>query len=133
VEIESTLGGALPGYEIGAELERGACGVVLAGRHRQLGREVAIKQMSPGPVAQRHGADSVPLRSTTLASIDHPHIVPVYDYVERDDACILVMERLAGGTVWRRFVDGGVVTPCPRAAGYEARGSSSPDSESGSS
>jgi serine/threonine-protein kinase len=42
-----------------------------------------------------------------LASIDHPHIVPVYDYVEHDDACVLVMERLAGGTVWHRFVDRG--------------------------
>ena len=42
-----------------------------------------------------------------LASIDSPHIVPVYDYIEHDDACILVMERLGGGTVWSRFVDRG--------------------------
>jgi serine/threonine-protein kinase len=107
VEIESTLAEALPGYEIGVELGRGAFGVVLAGRHRQLGREVAIKQLSPGLV----GDDAVRARflaeAQVLASIDHPHIVPVYDYVEHDDACILVMERLAGGTVWSRFVDRG--------------------------
>src|ERR1700678_2850223 len=48
VESDSTLGLALPGYEIGTELGRGAFGVVIAGRHRQLGRDVAIKQLSPG-------------------------------------------------------------------------------------
>ncbi|MFE9580329.1 hypothetical protein ACFYO1_28355 [Nocardia sp. NPDC006044] len=35
---------ALPAYEIGAELGRGGCGVVLAGTHRRLGRPVAIKR-----------------------------------------------------------------------------------------
>jgi len=107
VEIESTLGAALPGYEIGAELGRGAFGVVLAGRHRQLGREVAIKQLSPGLVSNDVVRTRFLSEAQVLASIDHPHIVPVYDYVEHDDACILVMERLAGGTVWRRFVDRG--------------------------
>ena len=48
MEIESTLGAALPGYDIGGELGRGAFGVVMAGRHRQLGRDVAIKQLAPG-------------------------------------------------------------------------------------
>jgi len=107
VEIQSTLGAALPGYEIGAELGRGAFGVVVAGRHRQLGREVAIKQLAPGLVSDDAVRSRFLAEAQVLASIDHPHIVPVYDYVEHDDACILVMERLAGGTVWRRFVDRG--------------------------
>lgn len=96
MDIESTLGEALPGYEIGTELGRGAFGVVIAGRHRQLGREVAIKQLSPGLVNDESVRARFLAEARVLASIDHPHIVPVYDYVEHDDACILVMERLAG-------------------------------------
>ncbi|MGA2521962.1 MAG: serine/threonine-protein kinase [Acidimicrobiales bacterium] len=111
MEIEGTLGAALPGYEVGAELGRGAFGVVLAGRHRQLGREVAIKLLSPGLVSNDVVRARFLSEAQVLASIDHPHIVPVYDYVEHDDACILVMERLAGGTVWRRFVDRGFDQP----------------------
>src|SRR5919109_612972 len=36
---------ALPGYEIEREVGRGAWGVVLRARHRQLGRPVAIKEL----------------------------------------------------------------------------------------
>ena len=71
MEIESTLGVALPGYEIGAELGRGAFGVVIAGRHRQLGREVAIKQLSPGLVSDDISALPVPGRSTG-PGVDRP-------------------------------------------------------------
>jgi hypothetical protein len=107
VDSGDTLSEALPGYEIGGELGRGAYGVVLAGRHRQLGREVAIKQLAPGLVQTESVRSRFLVEAQVLASISHPHIVPVYDYVERDDACILVMERLAGGTVWSRFVNRG--------------------------
>jgi hypothetical protein len=100
------LEAALPGYEIGGELGRGAFGVVVAGVHRQLGRPVAIKQLP-----QAFGADpAVRARFATearvLASLDHPHIVPVFDYVESDGLCVLVMERLSGGTVAKRRQDG---------------------------
>lgn len=98
---------ALPGYEIGVELGRGAYGVVVSGRHRQLGREVAIKQLSPSLVDNRSVRARFLAEAQVLASMDHPHIVPIYDYVEHDDACALVMERLTGGTVWKRFVDRG--------------------------
>jgi hypothetical protein len=37
---------ALPDYEIGHEMGRGQCGIVWSGRHRQLRREVAIKQLA---------------------------------------------------------------------------------------
>lgn len=107
MDNESTLQAALPGYEIGTELGRGAFGVVVAGRHRQLNRDVAIKLLSPGLVQNDVVRARFLAEARVLAALDHPHIVPVFDYVEHDEACILVMERLVGGTVWRRFVDQG--------------------------
>lgn len=106
-ETRNTLDAALPGYAIGPELGRGAFGVVRAGVHRQLGRNVAIKQLSPALMTSEAARSRFLAEAQVLASIDHPHIVPVFDYVELDHTCALVMERLAGGTVWRRFVDRG--------------------------
>ena len=98
---------ALPAYEIGSELGRGAYGVVLAGRHHQLGRLVAIKQL---PFA--FGGDAAVrarfiAEARVLATLDHPHIVAIYDFVDYEGLCLLVMERLTGGTVWSRFHAGG--------------------------
>src|SRR5260370_27075544 len=94
---------ALPAYEIGADLGRGAFGVVLAATHRELRRDVAVKQLSrevgADPLVRRRFAAEARL----LASLDHPHIVPIHDYVERDGLCLLVMERLGGGTLADRM------------------------------
>jgi Protein kinase domain len=93
---------ALPGYEIGEHLGRGAFGVVFAARHRGLGRDVAVKRLP----AQFAEDPDVRARFTAearlLASLDHAHIVPVYDFVEHGGMCLLVMERLTGGTVGSR-------------------------------
>ena len=103
----AALAAALPAYEIGTELGRGADGIVLAARHRQLGRLVAIKQLP-----RAFGADPA-MRSRfisearVLAALDHPHIVAIYDFVDYDGLCLLVMERLPGGTVRSRFDTGG--------------------------
>jgi hypothetical protein len=87
---------ALPQYEVGVELGRGGWGIVLAGRHRQLGRDVDEARL--------------------LASLDHPHIVPIYDFVEQDGLCLLVMEQLPGGTLWSRFSTDGFTPPSAAAA-----------------
>ena len=117
---------ALPGYDIGEQVGRGGCGVVLSGYHRRLQRPVAIKQIPP------QFADDVAVRrrfvaeARLMAAIDHPHVVPIYDYVEHDDLCLLVMEYLPAGTVADRFAKEGfdassamaVALSC--AAGLEA-------------
>ena len=100
---------ALPAYEVGSELGRGGWGVVLEGRHRQLGREVAIKQLPPGLAADSSVLGRFIAEARVLAALDHPHIVPIYDYVEKDGLCLLVMEKLPGGTVWARFTSQGFV------------------------
>ena len=46
-----------------------------------------------------------------LAALDHPHVVPVFDFVEKDGLCLLVMELLPGGTVWSRFGGNGFTPP----------------------
>ena len=46
-----------------------------------------------------------------LASLDHPHVVPVYDFVEREGICLLVMELLPGGTLRSRVAAGGCTAP----------------------
>jgi serine/threonine-protein kinase len=86
---------ALPGYELGAELGRGAFGLVIAARHRQLDRDVAIKVLGrPGdPVEEsRFRAEA-----RVLSELDHPHVVRLHDYVEHSGLFLLVMERLSGG------------------------------------
>src|SRR5579864_2820808 len=99
---QEAVAAALPLYEVEGELGRGAWGVVLSGRHRQLGRLVAIKQLP-----REFGADPA-VRSRfvaearLLASLEHPHVVPLYDFVEHEGLCLLVMERLTGGTLWSR-------------------------------
>lgn len=98
---------ALPNYDVGAELGRGGWGVVLGARHRTLGRPVAIKQLPRGFAADPGVRARFVAEAQVLAALSHPHIVPVYDYVESDEMCLLVMEALPGGTVWSRFVEQG--------------------------
>jgi serine/threonine protein kinase len=108
------LTAALPAYDIGDELGQGGMGVVVSGQHRGLGRRVAIKQLpavfAADPAVRRRFTEE----ARVLASLDHPHVVPVYDFVERDGVCLLVMEHLSGGTLRSRVADAGGFSP-PRA------------------
>ncbi|HEV7523317.1 MAG TPA: protein kinase, partial [Acidimicrobiia bacterium] len=99
---------ALPGYDIGAEIGRGGWGVVLRAEHRQLGRAVAIKQLPRAFAADPGVRRRFVSEARLLATLDHPHIVPIYDYVEDEGLCLLVMELLAGGTLWDRLTTTGV-------------------------
>jgi serine/threonine-protein kinase len=102
---------ALPGYEVGGTIGRGAWGQVLSGRHRALGRDVAIKQLPRAFAADPTVRGRFVTEGRLLASLDHPHIVPVFDFVEQGGVCVLVMEMLPGGTVWDRFTSAGFTPP----------------------
>ncbi|MCK9924408.1 protein kinase [Frankia sp. AgPm24] len=91
---------ALPGYELGVVLGQGASGVVLEARHRQISRRVAVKVLTRAGVQARAGFRR---EADVLAGLDHPHIVRIYDYVERDDLALLIMEHLGGGTLRTRL------------------------------
>lgn len=119
------LAEALPRYEIGDELGRGGWGVVYAGRHRELGRAVAIKQL-----ARQIGRDATDRQrfvaeARLVAGLQHPHIVPVYDFVERPGVCAIVMELATGGSLRNRIetdglsIDAAVAVALATAAGLQ--------------
>ncbi|WP_026239683.1 WD40 repeat domain-containing serine/threonine protein kinase [Parafrankia discariae] len=101
------LAAALPGYTLGDLLGAGASGFVLAGWHRGLQRDVAVKMVMRGP-GRRSFADEARI----LAGLDHPHVVRVYDYVETGELSLLVMEMLSGGTLTRRRAGMTSLTAC---------------------
>jgi serine/threonine-protein kinase len=105
------LSGLLPGYAFERELGRGAMGVVFLARHESLGRSVAVKELQGALAADPATRSRFVVEAKVMASLDHPHVVPVYDFVERDDRCVLVMEQLPGGTVWDQFVSDGMTMP----------------------
>jgi non-specific serine/threonine protein kinase len=99
IELDQ-VAAALPAYEIGDELGRGSTGIVLAARHRQLGREVAIKLLPPELAENPEVRRRFVAEARLLASFSHVHVVGVYDFVEDDGLCLLVLERLGGGTLY---------------------------------
>ncbi|SMD23167.1 serine/threonine-protein kinase [Lentzea albidocapillata] len=104
----SSVVAALPQYAVGDQIGEGGMGVVYGGVHRQLGRPVAIKRLPHAVAEDPRMSERFEHEARLLARLDHPHIVPVYDYVRQQGEHLLVMERLDGGTVWSRFSGDGL-------------------------
>ena len=102
---------AMPDYDIERELGRGGMGVVFLGRHRRLLRGAAIKELPPTIAVEDEVRERFATEAQTLAGLAHPHIVPIFDYVERDGECLIVMQELPGGSVWDRFTSDGLTPP----------------------
>ncbi|OHV29722.1 MULTISPECIES: protein kinase domain-containing protein [Pseudofrankia] len=134
----AAVAAALPGIEIGGQVGAGAFGLVLAGRHRALNRDVAVKVLpassegslgpvpgpgaapQAGPVRVPAGRSGLQTEARLLASLDHPNIVRVYDYVETDDLSLIVMELLPGGTLAQRRAGMAPQTACAVALAVAA-------------
>ncbi|WP_146776643.1 serine/threonine-protein kinase, partial [Parafrankia sp. Ea1.12] len=117
IEEKERIAAALPGYELGVRLGRGAFGLVLTGRHRELDRDVAIKIL---PVEQDETPERSRAEARLLNLLDHPHIVRVHDAIATDDLYLIVMELLAGGTLTRRRAGMTAETACAVGLGVAA-------------
>jgi hypothetical protein len=102
---------APPGYELVAELGRGATGTVYLARQVALGREVAMKRIVGGASSQ--DPETV-LRfereARLLAQLDHPGIVRVFELIRTGADLFLVMEHVPGSDL-RRTLEAGPPPP----------------------
>ena len=101
------IGAVLGRYRLEERIGAGGMAEVWRALDLGLERYVAVKVMSPDTVAS--DASFVPrfLREAKLsARLEHPHILPVYDFGQVDELLFIVMPLLPGGTLRDRAHEG---------------------------
>lgn len=103
--MTETLPFNIPGYIVQGLAGRGGMGRVYRAEQIATRRPVAIKLLTGGVVDAARLA-TFRREASTLAGLEHPHIVPLYDYGEHDGIPYLVVRFFPGGTVADRLKSG---------------------------
>ncbi len=91
-------------YRIERALGQGGFGLVYLAHDGQLLRWVALKVPHRKLVDRPETAGAYLAEARTVAGLDHPHIVPVYDVGSTDDCpCFIVSKFIEGGTLAQRI------------------------------
>jgi serine/threonine protein kinase len=86
-------------YEIRGKIGQGGLGAVYRGYDNRMNREVAIKRISVAhgdPTLQEESTRQLIKEAGALASLQHPHIVTIYDVGSDEDGPYVVMELISG-------------------------------------
>lgn len=94
-----TPGRSVRGYEIRAEAGSGSVGVVFRAFQPSVGREVAIKVVDPDLANRSEFVRRFTEEAKVVASLEHPHIVPLHDFWREPNGAFLVMRWMEGGTL----------------------------------
>lgn len=101
-------------YEVLGELGSGGMGIVYRARHRQLGRDAALKVLG-GDRRQKEDRLRFDREARLAASLSNPHSVMIYDYGQSENGeAFCVMELLKGLTL-QEVVDRSGCQPIGRA------------------
>ena len=89
----------LPQYEIEALIGRGGMGAVYKGKQRALDRPVAIKLLPPEfDNDEANFTERFKNEARIMAKLDHPAIVPVYDFGETSEGQLYFVMAFIDGT-----------------------------------
>ena len=98
---------SLRGYTVHAVIGEGAFGRVLAATQPGTNRDVAIKVIRPDLADDSRFVQRFEAEAQLVARLEHPHIVPLYDYWREPGGAYLVFRLLTGGTAQAALVSGG--------------------------
>ena len=116
---------AIDRYTVIERLGQGGFGRVYLAQDEELDRPVAIKVPKPERVARPEDVEAFLDEARILASLDHPHIVPVYDVGRTEDGlCFVVSKFIEGSDLARK--DRGTPPWLPRIGGTGRDGRRSP-------
>ena len=98
----------LRGYRLDEVVGEGAFALVWRGVQPSLGRTVAVKQIRAELANHPDFVRRFETEAQTVAMLEHPHIVPLYDYWREPDGAYLVMRYVSGGSLESEVLQGGL-------------------------
>jgi Tol biopolymer transport system component/tRNA A-37 threonylcarbamoyl transferase component Bud32 len=93
------IGQTLDHYRIESKLGEGGMGIVYKARDLHLDRLVAIKILAADSVADSSRKQRFVQEAKAASSLNHPHIVTIYDIRSEDGMDFIVMEYIEGKTL----------------------------------
>ena len=100
------IGLTLGHYRIVEKIGEGGMGVVYRARDEQLDRDVALKVLPPGALADEATRKRFRKEALTLAKLNHTNIEAAHEFGSQDGVDFLVMEYIAGATLAERLAAG---------------------------
>ncbi len=100
------LGENVGPYRVTDQLGQGGMATVFKAYHAALDRYVAIKVLHPAFKEDPHFTSRFQREARVVAMLEHPNIVPIYDYAEHNGHPYLVMKFIEGQTLKARLDQG---------------------------
>jgi WD40 repeat protein/serine/threonine protein kinase/DNA-binding SARP family transcriptional activator len=94
------------GYELQEQIGSGSHGAIYRALQPGVGREVAVKIILPQYANDPEFIRRFEIEAQTIARLEHPFIVPLYDYWREPDGAYLVMRWVRGGSLEQHLADG---------------------------
>ncbi len=91
-------------YEITGEIGQGAMGSVLTARHRNLKRQVAYKKILPEFIESTPSLSRFLREMQITAQLEHPNIVPVYEFEFTADGSMAYAMKLIHGKTLKELI-----------------------------
>ena len=104
--MQDLSGQHIKGYELREIIGTGGFGAVYRAYQPVIGREVAIKIILPHYANHPDFIRRFEVEAQVIARLEHPHIIPLYDYWRDPDGAYLVMRYLRGGSLRTRLDEG---------------------------
>lgn len=98
------IGEFVNNYEIDEIIDEGGMSIVYLGIHNLLKRKAAIKALNPLLLQKPQLRQRFKAEAEILASLKHPNIITLYDYIENDDGVFLITEFVKGETL-ENYID----------------------------
>ena len=104
--MSASAGKKLAHYMLIEKLGEGGMGVVWKALDEHLDREVAVKVLSPGALADSTQRQRFRREAHVLSRLSHPGVATIFDFDAQDGVDFLVMEFVPGGTLQARLREG---------------------------
>ena len=104
-------GSTVAGYRIEALIGRGGMGAVYRADEQGLGRKVALKVIAPELAQDERFRERFLRESRIAASLDHPHVIPIYQAGEQDGVLFLAMRYVEGSDLAKVVAEDGALEP----------------------